>query len=300
MELDRPRLARRGLRQAAPLWLLVSCLARAGEAHLPPGVDQEKFFLIGWNRACSVALSRYGYPVLGEAIAEDPIMTRIGTLTIAPGSEAQRASWTLSLNGPRSWDPAAASKARSDLKRAGYVLPGLKETMRPDPIAPGRGLEGILRSTEAFKAAPPSGWPKGDWAPSQIYYSSLDACGLLVYKNTASDRDFFRFLLVRIHHPSARPKRAAAHVTNGLLLLQQGDADGALAETAIAAEMAPENASARYHHGAMLCLKGFTKEALDELEAAVRLDRRYAAKAREDRDWEALSSYQRFQELAGH
>lgn len=273
------------------LWLLAAPAA-AQEA------DRESLRILGWSRRdCAVAIAHHAFPKLGDAIADHPIMTRIGALSIPSDAEEAQASWKEEARGKQSWDAYAAQRALEDLKKAGYVLRGASETLRWEPVAPERDIPRLLLTTDTFRTAA-SDWPPPDFRFAAVHYSPLNSpCALLVYRRVETPKDFFQYRLIRVRNPTIRLDRALAHVTNGRLLLEKGDAAGGLAETAIAAAMAPEYALARYHHGGMLALHGKTGPALGELAAAVRLDPDYARKAREDLDWESLLWHPRFKEL---
>lgn len=265
-------------------------------------VDHEKLAVLGWTKDCSVALSHLGYPAIGAAIADEPIRTRLGALTIAPGSEQARSDLRIDWDGARSWQPSVYAEARSDLKAEGYRQKGWKETLRPDPVVAERDLPRLITTTDTFRSQNadwPDGFP-GRWRLSEVYYSPLDAsCGLLVFLDTkaAAAKPFYTYRLIRIGNPGIRSDRALAHVTNGLLLLQNGDRDGALAETAIAAEMAPDYAPARYQRASMLALGGQGDAAVDELSAAVALEPNYRVKARHDENFADIRWMPKFQDL---
>lgn len=260
-------------------------------------VEREKLDFLGWNKACSVAIAHYGYPKRGDGIEDDPVMTRIGTLTIAPGREAAKARWSAAWEGQFTWRGADAARLREDLKRAGYASPGVAETVLPGPVPPDWDLERVLLSTQTFRTKAPSGFPGPGWRLASVRYSPLGSCALLVYAKEGASRDFFTPLLIRVGNPAARLERAAGHVTNAVLLFQNGDAAGGLAETATAVQMNPDSAPAHYHRAAMLALTGSNEEALPELAAAVRLEPKYRQKARTDKDFESLTSMPRFKEL---
>jgi len=295
------------MRLMRPLALLLAGLAllppRAPAAMFDQDFDRETFYRLGWNDACSVAVLHYGFPFLGEALAAEPVMSRIGTYTTAPGQTKPEAKWLYLAKGKFSWKPEKADKAKTDLAKKGYVKAGYKETLRPDPVVDDRDLPRLLGTLDTLKLP-------ADFAPIEepgfrlafIHYSPIGACGLLVYYRSGTTKEgklkeFFRPVLARIGNPVARTDRALAHTTNGLLLFERGDLAGALAETRIAAVMAPDYALARYHYGGQLALAGQTREALAELEAAVRMDPQYKKKARSDLDWDSLAKHPSFKEL---
>lgn len=262
-------------------------------------IAREKLDFLGWNKACSVAIAHYSYPKRGEGIADDPIMTRIGTLTIAPGREAAKTRWSAAWEGQLTFRRADASRIMDNFKRGGYALPGFEETVRPEPVAPGWDLERVLLSTETFKTKAPSGFPGPDWRLASVRYAPLDSCALLVFAKAGPAGDLYTPLLIRVGDPGARAERAAGHVTNALALFQNGDSTGGLAEAGIAVQANPDSAPGHYHRAALLALTGSNDEALPELEAAIRLEPKYKRQAKNDKDFDSLTSLPRFQELTG-
>ena len=260
---------------------------------------REEFSFIGWNKACSAAVALYGFGETRETAAGKPVATRIGTLTIESGEQRAQAAWIVDWNSPDNWDEAAATKARQTLLGAGYAQPGFAETLRAEPLAPGRrDLAELLLSTGTFRTRAPSGWPKGTaWRLSSVNYSPLATCAILVLATRGAAGELLQPLLIRSDNPAARLDRARGHLANARLLFDNGDAVGALAETEIAATMAPESALARYQHAGLLCLNGYIEEAVAELAAAVRLDPRNKATARKDKDFDSLFEDPRFKEL---
>lgn len=285
----------RALLAAALFW---PALASAAVSSAPE-VDHETFFLLGWNKGCSVALAHYAYPKVGDAIADEPVMTRIGTLTIEPGEEKFKQKWAVEADGRRSFDPALARKAKADLARAGYNLSGYKEIVRPDPVVDKRDLQRLILTTETFKSRSTGPFPGPGWRMAAVYYNTTATCAMILYRQLGQRKDFYTPALIRIETPGIRRDRALAHITNGLLLLEQGERTGAVAETAIAARMAPEYAEARYKHAALLNLDGQTDAAVDELAAALQLEPTLREKAAADADFESLKGFPRFDQLMG-
>lgn len=272
---------------------------------LPPAparaVDHETLAVLGWKYgACAVALKHFGYPAPGAGMGEDPIMVRVGALSIPPGRAAAKPQWIIASDGPYAYYASDVKAALSKLAAAGYSRAGFIETVRPDPVAPQPGLEALLRSTAALSATAPGGWPdRWDYRLAEIFYSPLSDCALVVYRLKNTRKDIFHYVLTRTANARVRAARARAHVENGMLLLNDGEIDAALAETAIAARLAPESAPARYHHAMLLCLTGSLPEALEELEAALKLDRKLKVSAREERNFETLFKDRRFKKLTG-
>ncbi len=284
------------------LFANVAAPARAQDAQADAGpaleADHEAFYLLGWNKACSVGLAHYAFPKVGEAIADEPIYTRIGTLTIEPGQENAVEKWAFAAEGKNTWNPRRAADAKSDLAKAGYNLAGYKELIRPEAVVEARDLPRLILSTDTFRSKSTAVYPD----PSQyrlafVYYAPFASCALLVYRELGQRKDFYKEMLIRVETPRIRHDRALSHIDNGLLLLQQGDRVGAVAETAIAAKMAPEYAEARYKHAALLNLDGQTEAAVDELQNALKLDPTLRDKAREDPDFDSLKGFPRFDDL---
>lgn len=256
-------------------------------------IEREEHSVIGWDGGCGVAVERYAYPVLGQAIRGEPIVTRIGTITIAPGKNRTVTRWVLEADGPNTWNEPVARKAVADLRAKGYHRAGYPEVIRDSDTVRVPGVAGVIFSTETL-AARPEFWPGPEWRWAQANYNPLTTCALIVFEKPG---ERFKFLLTRVYNPSLREERARAHAANGRLLFDTGDLDGALAETGIAARLAPEVPAVRYHHAASLALTGRLGAAVDELRAAIKLDPRLAERAREDIDFESLRPRQDFRKL---
>ena len=280
----------------AGLCLIV--LLSAGSA-LGQAIERETFSTAGWNDACSVAVAHYGYPPLGQGLRDDPVLTEIGTLTIGPGEQSARAQWDINWAGVGTWQPGQAARALSDLAAAGYSQAGFAELVRPHRLASQAGPAQVLLSTAAFSMRSTAGWPSRGWNWDQVVYSPLGNCALFVFRADRQDAAFYSFLLLRVYDPSARGRRAQAHLDSAGLAYDAGDLPGALEESAIAAQMVPDLAQARYRHAAMLCLSGRSDESLAELDAALRLDPNLKAKAPHDPDFESLRAFSHFQSLTG-
>jgi tetratricopeptide (TPR) repeat protein len=258
--------------------------------------DHETLEVLGWDKACGVAIAHYGYPKLGEAIQDLPSYANIGVASIAPGSQAQAVRWLYTAENQGEWSEKEADRAKERLAKLGYAQPGYVETIRPDGVVDKRDLPRLIYSTETFRIDSPGPWPDGSWRLSKIYYNPLGSCGLLTYTKGGA-KDLFALLLARFGNPGARDDRALSHVTNGLLLLEDGDEDGALAETGIAATMDPTSGPALYHHAALLKLTGHMQEAVAELKAAIALDSSYAQKWKDDPDFGPMRGFPDFARL---
>jgi hypothetical protein len=259
---------------------------------------RETFEVIGWREGCSAAVALYGYPALGGAgISEDPVMTKIGTLTIAPGKKAQDLQWVIGLHGPFSWREKEVQRMIARLRAEGYTQPGIAELVGANQVAKVRDLPRLLLSTDTLKPEPGGPWPRRGWRWTEVRYNPLATCALFLYERKESGVTLHSFLMARLGNPAARADRAAAHVTNGLLIFELGDLSGAVSELDIASRLSPDNAAARYHHAALLALTGSDEQALDELEAAVGLNPEFKAKAKKDQDFETLRGVQRFRDL---
>lgn len=261
-----------------------------------PARAEEEFSLIGWSKACSAAVRHARLPSAADPDV-DAAFLRVGALTLAPDRDQVREEWLLEVQGPDAMRPEEPEAVSSRLAHSGYPRPGFVERVRPEPAAPQPGLEQLLRSTASFQVSHAARWPPPEsYAIDRAYYSPLKSCALILFRRAAAPRDY-RHVLVRVQ-PDAHRRRARAHATNGLLLYRLSDLEGALAELEIAARMAPDFALARYHHAALLAADGRFEEALGELSAAVRLDRRYAETARSAPEFEELREDRRFKAVA--
>ncbi len=259
-------------------------------------VEREEYKIIGWNDACSVAIEHYAFPKLGEAIQGDPIMTRVGTLSIVAGKPDVETRWALEADGVNTYDEPGINRLRKELREAGHNRPGFDEMILASTTAGSPSSAKVILSTAALQARTDV-WPDTRrWRWGRAHYNPLGTCALLIYEKIG-ERDRFKFLLTRSDNARARSDRGRAHVNNGRRLFHNGDLDGALAETDIGAKLAPELADTRYPHAAMLALAGRLDDAMRELLIAVRIDRRSIQKAAKDEDFDSLRNRQDFQEL---
>ena len=276
----------------AALTLFVAARAYAVEEST---LKREDWRVLGWNDACAAALETKAYPKLGMGIQEDPAETHIGTLTIDAGQETFQLSWNLELDGAYSWEERQAASTEKDLQDAGYVRPGFHEDVRAE-VGNQPGLAEVLQSTTTLGTRLKKGWPGRGWRLSGVDFNPLSTCALLAY---APRRGGLRhqFLLVRVYDSRARLERARAHTENALLLFAKGDVDTAAAEAATGAALAPELPVSRYHNAALQTLTGHIEDAVSELSAAIKLDPKLRAKARDDQDFDALRVRDDFQDL---
>ncbi len=276
------------------LRLLLCALLAAPAAALD--FEREEYRIIGWNNACSVAVERYAYPVLGQAMQVDPITSRVGTLAIVTERPIVETRWVFEADGTATYDKAAITGFRKKLRKTGHDRLGFSETIRNAATIESPGSAGVLLSTAILEARPDF-WPDTrDWRLGWVEYNPLSTCALLVYERIGA-RDRYKFILTRIYNASARSERGRAHAVNGRLLFNAGDLKGALAETAIGAHMAPEVGGARYQFAAMLAMNGRLDDSMHELLAALKLDDHFARKAAKDEDFDSLRNRQDFQEL---
>lgn len=259
-------------------------------------VDHETWNVLGWNDACGVAFEHDYYPKVGEAIASEPITTHVGTAWIPVGSERYDARWTLDAEGRLSYDARAVAKAEKDLKAAGYTAQGFPEVIEDAPIGNQPLLADTILSTATLQSRATKEWPGPEWRWAGGNYNPLGTCALLAYEQRANPKHY-RLLLVRVYNPRARLDRAYAHASNARLLFNAGDLTDAAPEAENAALLAPELPIARYEHAAMLALTGNPNEAVAELAAAVKLKPSYAAKARDDIDFEDLKNRDDFRDI---
>lgn len=276
------------------LVLLLLALAAPAKA---VDAEREELSIIGWNTACSVAITHLAYPGLGEAIISEPIGTQIGALTIPPGEQKAKPDWKADWGGANSWSAGTAQKAISELVAAGYDHRGFPEEVRPDRIAPQRDLAEIIRTTDTLAARGARDWPEADWRLARINYNRLATCALVIFEKKQNHKPFFRYVLARLYNTQARSVRSRAHLNNGLLLFGEGDLPGALAETEIAAALYPEGPANRYHHAAMMALSGYLEDSIAELGEAIKLKEEYRAKALKDLDFESVQKHPRFKTL---
>lgn len=259
-------------------------------------IEREEYAIVGWNNACSVAVERYAWPVLGQAIHGEPITSRVGTLAIVTERPVVETRWVYEADGANTYDRGAISSFRRKLRKAGYDRRGFDETIRDAVTVDSPGSAEVILSTAILQARPDF-WPDTrEWRLGHVHYNPLSTCALLVY-DRIGERDRYKFILTRIYNANARPERGRAHTTNGRLLFNSGDLAGALAETEIGARAAPEVGGARYQYAAMLALNGHIDESMRELLAAAKLDEAFAKKAAKDEDFDSLRGRQDFQEL---
>jgi hypothetical protein len=280
--------------------LLLAASAHAADVKDVP-VSYEKFTVLGWGDGCSMVISQLGYPLVGQALADEPVSTKIGTIDIAPGEEKAAVHWRVNWRGAWTWKAKDAADALKKLSAKG-LKPGIIEEMGEAPVVDARDLPRLILTTETLHIEVPFTPPDDPWRWTKIYYEPVDACVFFQYENSTGEgktlKTFYDYRLLRIHNVTARQERALARTTNGLLLLEQGNLDGGLAETANAAALAPDFAPARYHHAALMSLSGVDPEAtVDELEAAIKLDDKYRQVARQDKDFKSLRWHPKFQEL---
>ncbi len=265
---------------------------------LSVGIEKEEFTVLGWNDACSVAVSQLVYPKLGEAIHGEPIASRAGTLTIEPGSEAVATKWFREASGTNTWNPAAHEKVTRELGKLGYVRKGYAETVRTRVSEAQPGLAETLLSTRTLAIRPGMTWPTSSWRWSGADYSPLGTCALLLFESLSTPTRY-AWRLTRIYNPRVRLERSRAHAANARLLFSEGELEGAVAEAGTAASLAPESALNRYVYATLLAMSGRPDESVAELRAAVERDPKRAKEARDDRDFESLRSRRDFRDLVG-
>ncbi|MBI5625263.1 MAG: hypothetical protein HY924_15910 [Elusimicrobia bacterium] len=261
-------------------------------------VDRETLEILGWAKACSVAVEYYGYPALGNAIFTEPISMQIGSISLVEPKREPVVKWLIHADGKSVWDADKARKAEEKLRKSGFVLKGSSETLPGQPTG-WPGVDQVLLTTRSLGAYSPSGWPQEkDFRLHQIHYSPMGTCALLLYRWTgAANRDFFQFVLVRLRNPRAKVERALAYLDLANRLFESGDLDGALRASRLAASGAQRDAETRYKHAAYLALSGYRQEAIDELATALRYRRENRERARLDPDFEDLRKDKRFRLL---
>jgi len=262
------------------------------------GYDELTF--LGWNDACSVAFQYFSYPPVGDGLRGTPDAWRVGRLTIDPGTVDVEAQWVDQGKSSLAWDKNRVNKMTEELIRTGYAPAGTVEIIREAPVYERRGLRHILHSTAAFQLSYHTTWPKPAFKLGEIHYSPLSNCAFLVFRNSWTPRDSYRYKLVRMLNPGVRRKRARAHVTNAIFLYKERtDIYAAEEELRIAAAMDPEYPLALYYHAVMLANHGRYDESLQRLEAAIKYKPEYAAKSQQEPEFETLWKDTRFRKLVG-
>ena len=259
-------------------------------------IDHESWSVVGWNDGCGVAFDHFYYPKLGEAMASEPIQTKIGTAMIPPGQEKYSARWTYEANGRLSYDEAIVKKTEDGLRKAGYNRPGFPEIIQDAPIGNQPLLAETILSTSSLQGRVHTGWPGSQWRWAGGNYSPLGTCALLVYEQRGNPRHY-RLFLMRVYNSRARTDRSYAHASNARLLFNAGNLAVAAPEAATAAALDPALPIARYENAAMLALTGSPNEAVDELAVAIKLDPKLGLQAAGDLDFADLRGRQDFREM---
>jgi tetratricopeptide (TPR) repeat protein len=281
-----------------PMRALLPLLLAVPLAAQEPQLEREELTLLGWNDACSVAVKHHSYPTRGTAIYGEPIGTRLGTMTITPGEQAQKARWFYEASGPNTYDAARIARIEKDLRKLGYKRKGYPETVRPDPSRAQPGLAETILTTATLNLRGGLAWPGKEWRWSGADYSPLGTCALLIFDSVeAPPRK--AWLMARTYNPRLRLERSRAHAANARLLFSAGELEAATAEAGTAAALAPEAALSRYVHAALLAMSGRDDKAVAELRAAIALDPRKRQEAREDADFESLRARRDFRDLVG-
>ncbi|MDX6769518.1 MAG: hypothetical protein SF051_08305 [Elusimicrobiota bacterium] len=260
-------------------------------------VEREEFKVLGWNDACSVAVRQQLFPKLGVAIHGEPLSTRIGSVTIPPGEQKSVVKWFYEAAGTNTYDPRRIATVERALRKLGYARKGYPEAVRPDPSTEQPGLAETILSTRTLNLRPGLAWPGDGWRWAGADYSPLGTCALLVFESGVPTR--YAWVLARMYNPRMRLERSRAHATNARLLFGAGELEAAVAEAGTAAGLAPESALARYVHAALLSMSGRTDESVAELKAAIELDPKRAAAAKDDRDFDNVRERRDFRDLVG-
>ena len=93
------------------------------------------------------------------------------------------------------------------------------------------------------------------------------------------------------------PERGDYYNGLGLVFYRKKNYPDALHTFAVAAEIDPNDATARYNHACVLALMGRDEEAMASLTDALTLDPRLAASAKNDADFKELKLSTKFQQL---
>lgn len=256
----------------------------------------EEVAVLGWNDGCSLAIRHFRFPPSVEGAQVDPVWGRLGTVSLDPGKRQPTVKWQLQVKDGFPYFKGYETAAHDQLTRAGYTRAGLMERIRPDPIAPGRGLEPVIRSTASLRVGYSVAYASAPYALSRVHYSPLGMCAFLVFERPGWPPNVHKYQLVRVPL-DARLERARAHLLNSVLLYRNhSDTYGALEEAAIAAATDPRNSEGRYRHALMLAVHGRFEETIKELREAVVLDRKWAEAAREAIEFEDLWKQERFKQ----
>lgn len=256
----------------------------------------EEVAVLGFNDGCSIAIRHFRFPRSVEGAQVDPVWGRLGTVSLDPEKRQPTVQWQLQVKEGFPYYKGYDAAAQDHLARVGYTHAGFVERIRPDPIATGRGLEPIIRSTASLRVGYAVAYASAPYALSRIHYSPLGTCAFLVFERPGWPPNVHKYQLVRVPL-DARQERARAHLLNSLLLYRNhSDTYGALEEAAIAAATDPKTSENRYRHAVMLAVHGRFEEALKELREAVVLDRKWAQAAREAIEFEDLWKQERFKQ----
>ncbi len=261
-------------------------------------IEKETFTPLGWNDACSVAVRHQVFPKLGVAIHGEPLSTKIGAVTIQPGAQKAAVKWFYEAAGTNTYDARRIATVERALRKLGYARKGYPETVRPNPSTEQPGLAETILSTRTLNLRPGQPWPGAGWRWAGADYSPLGTCALLVFESVEAPPRF-SWVLTRIYNPRMRLERSRAHAANARLLFGAGELEPAVAEAGTAAALAPESPLARYVHAALLSMSGRTDESVAELRAAIELDPKRAAAAKDDRDFDNVRERRDFKDLVG-
>jgi len=285
-------------------WLLAPP-ARSAEPKVVGGavsIERQKahdeFSFIGWGPSCSAALQIVSYPPFGAGMVGEPSAWKFGSLAIAPGASQSAAQWLLDSTKDPYWNASQAEKAAQALAKS-HAVKGYDEDIREGPVGSQPGMEELLTTTSSFRCAGSPRWPPPSFRLAQAHYHPLITCALLAFSSRGDPEEArYRFLLVRLLNTNARRRRAEAHAASGVLLYSKAsDPDAAEAELAIASRMDPQYAAGRYHHAVLLAALGRFDEALDELAAALGLEKTWAKKAKDAPEFSSLRNDQRFLDI---
>lgn len=284
---------------AAFLALFLAVHALGQDAIAPEGrlrFGYEEAQVIGWNDACSVAIRHFRYPPSVEGAQVEPNWGRLGTVSLAPDRSRPTTRWALQIKEGLPFSKGYELAAGEQLSRGGYKKPGFVERVRLDPVAEGRDLESVIKTTASLRVGYSVGYASAPYALTRIHYSPLGNCAFLVFQKPGYPPQVYKYQLVRVPI-EARRRRAEAHLTNALLLYKKAsDTYGALEEAEISSGMDPRLSEARYHHAVMLAVHGRFDDSLKELHEAVVLDGRWAKAAREAIEFEDLWKQARFKQ----
>jgi len=256
----------------------------------------EEVALVGWNDGCSIAIRHFRYPPSVEGAQVEPNWGRLGTVSLEPDSIRPTTRWAFQVKEGYPFSKGYVLAGVEQLSRGGYKRTGFVERVRPEPVAEGRDLESIIKTTTSLEVGYTVPYASAPYALSAVHYSPLGTCAFLLFQKPGYPPNLYKYQLVRVP-VEVRRRRAQAHLTNALLLYKKAsDTYGALDEAEISAAMDPRLSEARYRYALLLSVHGRFDESLKELHEAVLLDGKWAKEAKIAVEFEDLWKQARFKQ----